>query len=105
MTRMRTNGVTDINKAGRKVSRVKSRMMVMEVESPRTLRPGSWMSGACGGAGCPNVAEPPANKTTPTSEVTAIMRENIRDVVRVIRAPQDLYCFLSRVQLEFRVNR
>src|SRR5271165_3107647 len=47
MTRMRTNGVTDISNAGRKVSRVRRRMMVMDVESPRTVKPGSRMTGSC----------------------------------------------------------
>src|SRR5438874_830067 len=53
MMRIRTKGVMERRIAGRKVRRVSRKMMVTEVESPRTLRPGIWMTGAfCAAIAC-----------------------------------------------------
>src|SRR5271165_3831736 len=44
---MRTKGVMESKMEGMRVSSVRRRMMVTEVESPRTERPGIWTTGAC----------------------------------------------------------
>src|SRR2546430_9047002 len=50
---MRTNGVMDSSSAGNSVNNVKINMIVTDVESPRTVRPGNCKIGPCAAANAP----------------------------------------------------